>query len=88
MQYILTQEEIDKIHYDHEAVITELNSTIQELCIEVACNSPVNEVDRDRYNRQGSLKPWGCILVDRNVGYCDLCPVRKVCPNKKKSYSK
>lgn len=84
MQYLLTQEEYNKLQ-NEAARGRELPSDeeLQKLCTEIADTMPVVVMYRDKPS------PWGCILTRRRgEWYCDECPVKTICPNKEKEYSK
>lgn len=56
---------------------------LQELCTSIANSMPVTI----EYAHGGSeTRAWGCSID--NDGYCDDCPVQKICPYTNKNYSK
>lgn len=89
MQYILTQSELDSYRDLEKRAYEHLHKIIQDLCIEIAEHKPII-VSR---NKDMKPEPWGCILVKHpkpmlNSGYCDECPVNKICPYPDKEWSK
>jgi hypothetical protein len=82
MQYILTQEEYDKLKSDQTPRLALSNSKLQKLCTKICDEMPI-----DRPWSQEDPKPWGCILSTSDW-YCDLCPVQKICPHTAKEWSK
>lgn len=83
MQYILNQEEYDEYQALRKAASKTLSTEdMQYLCTTIAETTPVLHYGR------GEPKPWGCMLsVPKPTSYCDCCPVKRICPSKKK-YSK
>lgn len=85
MQYLLTQEEYNKLQ-NEAARGRELpdDKELQELCTEIANTMPVLL----SWRPAEEPKPWGCIITAESVHYCDYCPAKTICPNKEKHYSK
>ena len=81
MQYLLTPEEYEALKNAGANEKTRLEAVLQDLCTKVADHMPVAG-----YPREG--KPWGCIKTVKHEWYCDQCPVRQVCPNQWKEWSK
>jgi hypothetical protein len=91
MQYILTQEEYDKLRSQQKLAIDLNKKKLQTLCTKIANEMPV------KWGWGGpDPKPWGCIIHEddtdpenySNFGYCDHCPVQEICPYTGKEYSK
>lgn len=82
MQYILSQEEYDALKAKQKHELSLERKNLQELCTKIANEMPV---DRDWSEDK---EPWGCILTEEGVGYCDDCPVQTICPYSYKEYSK
>jgi hypothetical protein len=72
MMYILTQEELDDLQQKNRKITEDAQKVLQDLCTRFADSVTLE-----------SSKPWGCIHTKKG-GYCDLCPVRDVCPSKKR----
>ena len=85
MQYLLTQEEYNKLQ-NEAARGRELPSDkeLQELCTEIADTMPVLL----SWRPAEEPSPWGCIMTTKSTEYCDHRPVKTICPNKEKKYSK
>jgi hypothetical protein len=82
MQYLLTEEEYQKLQADVEIGRRSPSKTaLQKFCTHVADNMPA------KVKWIGEEKPWGCIL-SRSDWYCDSCPARIICPHPHKEYSK
>lgn len=85
MQYILTQEEYDKLSVrDHTKVVLN-KKVLQEFCTMVSNTTPINRSwDKD------DKSPWGCVLDENGNGhgYCDDCPAENICPYENKEFSK
>lgn len=85
MQYILTEGEYAELcgRADHERAA--LQETLLDLCTKVANYMPI-----DFGWGEPGRRPWGCIRTAGNKYgvYCDECPVRDVCPNPDKRWSK
>lgn len=83
MQYILTQEEYDKLNQKVKDVEKSNYQTILDLCQMVSDNMIIG------VSWSKEKEPWGCILTKgEDNWYCDECPVKKVCPYKYKNWSK
>lgn len=84
MQYILTEEEYNLLLERKNNYIKMQNSSLQELCTKIANEMPID------YGWPGKkeIKPWSCILTEPDEWYCDQCPVKKICPNPHKEWSK
>jgi hypothetical protein len=88
MQYLLTQEEYEGLRAK-AARGQKLPSTadLQTLCTKIANEMPVVF----KWSPEMQPRPWGCILNkrgDRTPSYCDECPVKSICPNSNKNWSK
>ena len=78
MQYLLTKEELEKIHRDHKAEIKKLQGTIDQLCQRVADHEPV--LWGWKKKSEDVPEPWGCLYSKgEDEWYCDSCPVQKEC---------
>jgi len=92
MQYILTESEMLDLQQKAERALKLPNHELQELCTQIAITMPISVPD---WETRGH-KPWGCILINPARGrstpnyipYCDKCPVREICPNEHKEWSK
>lgn len=83
MQYILNEQEYHELQTAVERGKFDQKRLIQKLCTEVAVHKPVIFWGRD------TAEPWGCIHSDdKNMGYCDDCPVQAECPTEFKKWSK
>ena len=76
MQYILSQEEMDKVT-NASAKLKKLPDLgkLQEFCTFVSNNLILAE-------------GWGCMLTIEREWYCDECPAKDVCPYDNKHWSK
>lgn len=83
MDYILTQKEYNDIHDNYKKQISELQETINKLCIDVCDYKPTFKGWRNDYKE---TIPWGCIHSEENW-HCDECSVQKYC-TLDKDYSK
>jgi hypothetical protein len=87
MQYILTQEEYDKLLKKGKDLEQKTIDDLQKLCTMVADHMPIKNswMEDDE-----PMEPWRCILTVEEVyeHLCDGCPVQKLCPYKYKNYSK
>lgn len=87
MQYILSQEEMNQIE-DMKSDLKILSAMfakhhkLQEICTKAANEWPI------KYWGREEASPWGCVLTDEYVHYCDECPVQDICPSDRKSWSK
>ena len=90
MQYLLSEDEFNQLRdkarigaqCQDKTVVNLTPKQLQALCTEIANTLPVvtwKSVDPE---------PWGCMLTDDDEWYCDECPVQKLCPCNKKSWSK
>ena len=82
MQYLLTQEDHEKLTKRAE-VFDFLNiDELQHVCTLAANHIPVKVEWKEH------IEPWGCILDEEtDPTYCDEYPVDNICPNKNKDYS-
>lgn len=80
MQYILSEEEYEKLINEAKEQKIIAKKKLQDLCTKVADHMPVYFWDRDE------PAPWMCIHSIEDW-YCDECPVQEVCPSTKQ-YSK
>jgi len=80
MQYLLTRDEYEQIFARHDKAINDLKDKLQNVCSLAAENVKVR-LDE-------GMQPWGCVRTSDHTSYCDLCPVRKLCPYEGKRYSK
>lgn len=83
MQYILTQEEYDRLKEKARPRILISDKQLQILCTKIANEMPV------KWGWGGpDPKPWTCIRNEENRDwYCDKCPVQTICPNPDKEWS-
>lgn len=88
MQYLLTADEYASLSAEanegRERICKELQ---QQLCTDVANFKPIKR----GWATEKLDSPWGCILNEKplpNPVYCDCCPVKTLCPNKYKNWSK
>lgn len=66
-------------------IVNNEKSKLQKFCTLAAKYIPITEWPGTKEDP----KPWGCILdKESDMGYCDNCPVRKICPNESKHWSK
>ena len=83
MQYILTQEEYDALKSAQVTSLKLSKQKLQKLCTKIADTMPVvwgwGENDP---------RPWGCIHSEEDEWHCDQCPVKDICPETCKSWSK
>lgn len=84
MQYILSQEEYTALLQKQEATLRLSKAKLQQICTDVADNMPI----QISWNKGMAKQPWGCIITAKREHYCDECPVRGICPNEHKHYSK
>jgi hypothetical protein len=80
MQYILSEEEYSELKKKQSVQIKADKGRLMEVCRLAADHIPI--LEKGFINR-----PWGCILSD-TATYCDKCPVKDVCPNDYKRWSK
>lgn len=84
MQYILSELEYRRLKEESKIRLTTKKDELQRLCTLAAKYIPVEQ----SWRGEGKW-PWGCILDPAsNPGYCDKCPVLKICPYDWKEYSK
>lgn len=88
MQYILTQEEFDALQaraLAKQIVIDRLQTACTLVADHMPIKAPWAPASTDP-------KPWGCILSQtsptKDEWYCDHCPVRNICPQPNKNWSK
>lgn len=81
MMYILTQKEFDELQLKKKQITKDDQKVLQDLCTRVADSEILTK---------GWMKgkPWGCIKTKNYEWYCDDCPVRNVCPEPYKEWSK
>jgi hypothetical protein len=84
MEYILTEEEYKKLVNEATDKRKCQVKWSQELCTFIADTMPTFKNDYTN-----GIIPWKCIKsIGNKEHYCDKCPVREVCPNEFKNYSK
>ena len=83
MQYILTEEEYNALRKKQTYELNDSRGELQILCTKIA-----NEMPWDTWRKGAKPRPWGCILTSDDHWYCDSCPVKKICPNQNKEWSK
>jgi predicted transcriptional regulator len=81
MMYIITEAEMAGLTATQIRRTEEERKKLQDVCSFVADNMPIQFSD-DQH------APWGCILTNKKVWYCDKCPVETICPHDNKSWSK
>lgn len=95
MQYLLSEEEYQSLRKQAAAgakaegkvVINLSTKKLQALCTKIANEMPV----KWGWGQTPDPKPWGCMLTAADDGmewYCDTCPVKDICPNPNKDWSK
>ena len=86
MQYILSEEELNKLNNQIDNAKSENTMLIQALCIKVCNHMPI------KFWGNKKAKVWGCIITATDEhptpGFCDECPVQDVCPYPNKKWSK
>lgn len=77
MQYILTSEEYEELLRKGRMVEGTTQAIINELCMRVAENEPVDIVWGGKTHTQA----WGCRHSTKNkkCDYCDQCPSQEMC---------
>lgn len=84
MKYILTEEEYEKLKKDQLGVSILKSKKFQEFCTLAANKIPVKRP----WDENGEKEtPWGCIINNADVVYCDLCPAIKFCQYEHKNVS-
>lgn len=81
MQYLLTEEEMERVRQerqDRHRMPT--REALGAFCKHAATTMVATPLSA--WHIRGQSEPYGCIHVDRDksYGYCDLCPVRSICP--------
>lgn len=81
MQYLLDEREMAAVRADREGE-AKLPGRSIGACLQLLgdeCKRIATTVIPDI---EGRSTPYGCIHVDRrsSYGYCDRCPVQKICP--------
>ena len=89
MQYILSEEEMQAVRNDREALrelmkVVPNRNKLQKMCTKIADEWPTFT----GWDGKSEAEPWGCILTADCEHYCDDCPVESICPNEYKSWSK
>jgi endonuclease III len=85
MQYILTEKEYNELLDYKDNIIRKKDEALLEACRNVANLLPINVYWEEEEEK---LVPWGCIKDKDYQWYCDECPVRDICPEKNKEWSK
>lgn len=85
MQYLLTEQEYQKLTQDSKNKNKISRNVLQDLCTKVADHMPIKWSWGEG---KETPKPWGCILTIKSEWYCDDCPVHDMCPNTDKHHSK
>jgi hypothetical protein len=91
MQYLLSEAEYKALLKAKDEAEKAVKNKVQELCTMVADHMPVGPHDWQQKDAQP--EPWGCIITRSKMentyeGYCDECPVQKLCPCGFKNWSK
>lgn len=81
MKYLLDEDELAALRSQNKLFAAAHSATLQDLCTRVANSEVLTE-------GWAKGKPWGCILTNKNLEYCDECPVKDVCPYEWKEWSK
>lgn len=85
MHFLLSHQEYERLLAERAERIAASRDELQDFCTKAAIYIPV---PRD-WAEDKTPAPWGCILdKDTNPGYCDDCPVSKICPYTRKIWSK
>ncbi len=82
MQYILSEEEYEKLVSWKTEKSREETEKLQAVCTRIADEFPIKFWDMTE------AKPWRCILTVKQEWYCDECPVSEICPHPNKEFSK
>lgn len=90
MQYILTEQEYNQLVNETKSIKEEYRNTINDLCQMVADNMPIAgwHAKYDKNKTTEGKSPWGCIKSEEYSWYCDDCPVKHICLEKNKRFSK
>lgn len=82
MQYILSEEEMAAVRADSEALRKAPHpEALVNVCQHIA--TTMVGTSATAHWPKGRATPHGCIHVDKSARYCDRCPVRGICPQKK-----
>lgn len=79
-QYLLTEDEYQKLKESAERQSDESRESINELCTMVADHMPI---ERD-WAPDAPPSPWGCVVTANLEHVCDDCPVQHMCLRPKK----
>lgn len=86
MQYILTYDEYNELVRKKKVLEDQDKEELQKLCTQIADTMPIKFWGREE------ATPWGCMITvwkeNRWEHYCDECPVKKICPQTSKNWSK
>lgn len=85
MQYILTEDEYQKLLNTGKKREDLNQKELQDFCTRVANELPI------KFWNNKEAKPWGCLLTyggQDQEWYCDECPAQDVCPYPYKEWSK
>lgn len=90
MQYLLSEIEYQALVNQGKAEAVKVKHALQKACTLAALHTPARTVkDYSKPGFPSTKVAWGCIL-DKTSGmeYCDCCPVKDICPNEWKEWSK
>lgn len=85
MQYILTEEEYNKLKEAATAKRVAQDKKLASFCQKVADEMPIHGWHAEHCDNAIILDgekaaPWGCVHSLDYEGYCDDCPCIEVCP--------
>jgi hypothetical protein len=84
MKYLLSETEYQALKKVATIKDKVAEDELQGLCTKVADHMPIP----CSWDAGRAAEPWGCILSATTERYCDDCPVRNLCPNPDKNFSK
>jgi hypothetical protein len=82
MQYILTEEEYQKLKEVKSAKELVEKKKLQDFCTMVCNTLPI------LFWNNKEPRIWGCGLTSDHEHYCDCCPSQEICPSEYKHWSK
>lgn len=84
MQHLLTEDEYISLKNEGKRARESVADDLQKLCTLAADHAPMAKAYG--WKEGDPLTVWGCMYTTNN--YCDMCPVREMCPSKDKHFSK
>lgn len=78
MQYILTEEEYNKLIADNAKKTFAAKRKFENLCQHVADHLPIKGT-WGQWKDEPMKHPWGCIHSTTDEWYCDDCPMVDYC---------